>query len=169
MGAVEAHKQRRKQQELLMKKQEEEMKKEENTEKMLRAQERKQLENELLRKEHFQKKERDKEAKAKEAEEATEAKAKEAEAKKEFYVPTMIRGIKVIEEEGNGVFLVDNTELHSTAPGLGVREEEEFGDFQKEYKYIPWGTKVRGKLDGKEEDEWLQLESGQQALLDKPS
>merc|ERR1719217_673474 len=64
-----------------------------------------------------------------------------------------------------GVFLVDNSVLGSSAPGLGVRGEKELGAFLKKYEYLPWGSKVRGRLVGAG---WLRLEGNFKAVLHTP-
>ena len=67
----------------------------------------------------------------------------------DLYLPTHIRGNKVLRAVGNEFFLVDNSELLSSSDGLGYRNSPDIQD--KSPRTAKWGSRVPGEIRG----DWL--------------
>ena len=70
------------------------------------------------------------------------------------YLPISLRGVKVLRDEGDGKYRVDNSQLNSKFDGVQYRLSKNLDDKEEESSPAAWGTTVSGFEDG---DAWIRV------------
>jgi len=73
-----------------------------------------------------------------------------------LYLPLRVDGKEILFKRQGNEYLVDNSELQSTAPGIAYRECMDLSD--KTDRIVPWGSIVKGVQVS---DDWMQLVGSQ--------
>jgi hypothetical protein len=72
----------------------------------------------------------------------------QADAEMTYYLPRYVKGVEVMVEQADGMWLADNSKLKSTAGRIGYRNSMDLNDRAGDDVFIAYDEKVRGEAVG---------------------